>query len=180
MKPASCYGAYSKQDPWGYPKCHFGDRFIFWNAARRVVDTRNYVIHGYDSVTDDIMWGIVMRHLPMLKAEVEKLLDWLIFTRRFTIQSGLCWKILSGIVPQIAFFLNFALDLHSQRVGDGESHIFLQKVLLKFYLLKSNFATLKFHEDKVGNSTCIGCLYPAGNGRLYSNNRCGAIVLSVE
>lgn len=43
-------------------------------AARRIVDTRNYVIHGYDSVTDDIMWGIVVRHLPQLKAEVEVLL----------------------------------------------------------------------------------------------------------
>ncbi len=44
-------------------------------AARRIVDTRNYVIHGYDSVTDDVMWGIVVRHLPLLKAEVEKLLE---------------------------------------------------------------------------------------------------------
>lgn len=43
-------------------------------SARRIVDTRNYVIHGYDSVTDDIMWGIVMRHLPLLREEVEKLL----------------------------------------------------------------------------------------------------------
>ena len=43
-------------------------------SARRIVDTHNYVIHGYDSVTDDIMWGIVMRHLPLLREEVEKLL----------------------------------------------------------------------------------------------------------
>lgn len=43
-------------------------------AARRIVDTRNYVIHGYDSVTDDIMWGIVIRHLPVLKDEVTRLL----------------------------------------------------------------------------------------------------------
>lgn len=43
-------------------------------SARRIVDTRNYVIHGYDSVTDDIMWGIVVRHLPLLKAEVKELL----------------------------------------------------------------------------------------------------------
>ena len=44
-------------------------------SARRIVDTRNYVIHGYDSVTDDIMWGIVVRHLPVLKAKVQKLMD---------------------------------------------------------------------------------------------------------
>lgn len=65
------------------------------------------------------------------------------------------------------FFRNFALDSQTQRVGYSESaHI--TKVLLKFYLLKSNFANLNFHGDKVGNSTCIGCLYPAENGRLYS------------
>lgn len=67
----------------------------------------------------------------------------------------------------MTFFSNFALDSQTQRVGDCESaHI--TKVLLKFYLLKSNFANLNFHGDKVGNSTYIGCLYPAENGRLYS------------
>ena len=45
------------------------------SAARRIVDTRNYVIHGHDSVTNDIMWGIIVRHLPLLKKEVQKLLD---------------------------------------------------------------------------------------------------------
>ncbi|WP_300507280.1 HepT-like ribonuclease domain-containing protein [uncultured Duncaniella sp.] len=44
-------------------------------AARRIVDTRNYVIHGYDSVTDEILWGIVVRHLPVLKEEVMRLLN---------------------------------------------------------------------------------------------------------
>lgn len=44
-------------------------------SARKIVDTRNYVIHGYDSVTDDIMWGIIIRHLPLLKAEVERLIE---------------------------------------------------------------------------------------------------------
>lgn len=44
-------------------------------SARKIVDTRNYVIHGYDSVTDDIMWGIIVRHLPLLKAEVERLIE---------------------------------------------------------------------------------------------------------
>lgn len=45
------------------------------SVARRIVDTRNYVIHGYDSVTNDIVWGIIVRHLPLLKKEVQKLLD---------------------------------------------------------------------------------------------------------
>lgn len=31
------------------------------------------MLHGYDSVTDDIIWGIVVRHLPLLKAEVGQL-----------------------------------------------------------------------------------------------------------
>lgn len=43
-------------------------------SARKIVGTRNYVIHGYDSVTDDIMWGIVINHLPVLKAEIDELL----------------------------------------------------------------------------------------------------------
>lgn len=43
-------------------------------AARKIVDTRNYVIHSYDNVTDEIMWGIVINHLPILKAEIRALL----------------------------------------------------------------------------------------------------------
>lgn len=35
--------------------------------ARRIVDTRNWVIHGYDNVDDIIMWAIITTHLPRLK-----------------------------------------------------------------------------------------------------------------
>lgn len=42
--------------------------------ARRIIDTRNYVIHGYDKVSNEIIWGIVIKHLPKLKQEVEDLL----------------------------------------------------------------------------------------------------------
>ena len=42
--------------------------------ARKIVDTRNYVIHGYDSLTVDILWSIVVNHLPLLKTEVQELL----------------------------------------------------------------------------------------------------------
>jgi uncharacterized protein with HEPN domain len=43
--------------------------------ARKIVDTRNRIIHGYDSVSDDIIWSIVISHLPVLKSELEVLLD---------------------------------------------------------------------------------------------------------
>lgn len=42
--------------------------------ARNIVDTRNFVIHGYDSLKPDILWAIVINHLPILKAEVTALL----------------------------------------------------------------------------------------------------------
>ena len=42
--------------------------------ARRIVDLRNWVIHGYDKVDDVIIWGIISRDIPKLKKQVEKLL----------------------------------------------------------------------------------------------------------
>ena len=42
--------------------------------ARKIVDTRNWVIHGYDKVDDVVIWGIVSNHLPKLIDEIEILL----------------------------------------------------------------------------------------------------------
>ena len=42
--------------------------------ARQIIDTRNWVIHGYDKVDDVIIWGIVSIHLPKLKMEIENIL----------------------------------------------------------------------------------------------------------
>lgn len=44
------------------------------SQARRVVDLRNWVIHGYDRVDDVIVWGILMKDIPKLKSEVEAFL----------------------------------------------------------------------------------------------------------
>lgn len=43
--------------------------------SRKIVDVRNRIIHGYDSVSDDMVWGIVVKHLPLLRGEIEGLLD---------------------------------------------------------------------------------------------------------
>lgn len=32
------------------------------------------MIHGYDSVSNDMVWSIVINHLPLLKKEVVKIL----------------------------------------------------------------------------------------------------------
>ena len=42
--------------------------------SRKIVDVRNRIIHGYDSVSDDVIWGIVIKNLPVLQKEVEILL----------------------------------------------------------------------------------------------------------
>ena len=43
--------------------------------ARKIVNTRNYVIHGYDSLRNEILWAIVIRDLPVLKEEVNSLMS---------------------------------------------------------------------------------------------------------
>ena len=43
--------------------------------SRKIVDTRNRITHGYDSVTADILWLIISKPLPILHEEVKKLLD---------------------------------------------------------------------------------------------------------
>ena len=48
---------------------------IVISNSRKIIDARNRVIHGYDSVSDETIWGIVIRHLPVLKKEVQHLLE---------------------------------------------------------------------------------------------------------
>ncbi|WP_290097017.1 HepT-like ribonuclease domain-containing protein, partial [uncultured Duncaniella sp.] len=44
------------------------------SSSRQIVCTRNYIIHGYDSLDNEILWSIVINHLPLLKMEIENLL----------------------------------------------------------------------------------------------------------
>ena len=44
------------------------------SSARKIVDTRNYLIHGYDSLSHEIIWNIVINHLPVLKEEIQNLM----------------------------------------------------------------------------------------------------------
>lgn len=42
--------------------------------SRKIVDTRNRIIHGYDSVSEDVIWLIVINYLPILEKEIKELL----------------------------------------------------------------------------------------------------------
>jgi uncharacterized protein with HEPN domain len=51
------------------------DATIEFSNARKIVDTRNRIVHGYDTVSDEIIWGIVIKHIPILQTEIHTLLN---------------------------------------------------------------------------------------------------------
>jgi uncharacterized protein with HEPN domain len=50
------------------------DETIDISDARRIVDLRNWVIHGYDIIDDVIIWGIITRDIPKLKEQIDNLI----------------------------------------------------------------------------------------------------------
>ena len=49
------------------PKIEFTD-------SRKIADTRNRIIHGYDTVSDEVIWSIVSTHLKTLEKEIKQFL----------------------------------------------------------------------------------------------------------
>jgi uncharacterized protein with HEPN domain len=43
--------------------------------SRKIVDARNRIIHGYDTITVEVIWGIIINLLPLLRTEVANLLE---------------------------------------------------------------------------------------------------------
>lgn len=48
--------------------------FVPISNRRQIIDTRNRIVHGYDTISDEIIWNIVTRYLPILKKEIMLLL----------------------------------------------------------------------------------------------------------
>jgi uncharacterized protein with HEPN domain len=44
------------------------------SSKKQIISVRNRVIHGYDKIDNEIIWGIIVRHLPILKIEIQNLL----------------------------------------------------------------------------------------------------------
>lgn len=39
-------------------------------SKKQILGMRNRVIHGYDKIDNEIIWGTIVRHLPVLKTEI--------------------------------------------------------------------------------------------------------------
>jgi uncharacterized protein with HEPN domain len=50
------------------------DKHFELKNAQLIIGTRNRIAHGYNKISDDLIWSIVINHLPKLKQEVEILL----------------------------------------------------------------------------------------------------------
>jgi uncharacterized protein with HEPN domain len=44
------------------------------SSKRQIIGMRNRVIHGYDKIDDEIIWGTIIKHLDVLKNEVDDFL----------------------------------------------------------------------------------------------------------
>lgn len=55
--------------------------------ARAVIDTRNRIIHAYDSVQADFLWGLVLRHIPELKKDIERII--VDYERQYNLENGI-------------------------------------------------------------------------------------------
>jgi uncharacterized protein with HEPN domain len=49
------------------------DSTLMISGKKQMISMRNRVIHGYDRIDDEIIWGTIVRHLPILKIEIENL-----------------------------------------------------------------------------------------------------------
>ncbi len=43
--------------------------------SQKIIGTRNRIAHGYDKISDDLIWSIVINHLPKLKIEITSQLE---------------------------------------------------------------------------------------------------------
>ena len=51
------------------------DSKIEISSKKQIISMRNRVIHGYDKIDDEIVWGTIVRHLPILKKDISLLIE---------------------------------------------------------------------------------------------------------
>ena len=43
--------------------------------AHKIIDARNRIIHGYDKISHEVIWSIIINHLPKLQSEISDLIE---------------------------------------------------------------------------------------------------------
>jgi len=43
--------------------------------AKRIIGTRNRIAHEYDSISDEVIWTIIIRELPELRKEIQSFVE---------------------------------------------------------------------------------------------------------
>jgi len=51
------------------------DKEFHLENVQKIIGTRNRIAHGYDKISDDLIWSIVINHLPRLKEEIASKLE---------------------------------------------------------------------------------------------------------
>lgn len=43
--------------------------------ALKIIGARNRIIHGYDKISHEVIWSIIINHLPKLRSEISGLIE---------------------------------------------------------------------------------------------------------
>ena len=43
--------------------------------SQRIISFRNVLAHGYDSISDEMVWGIIYSKLPLLRIEIQAMME---------------------------------------------------------------------------------------------------------
>lgn len=46
------------------------DKEFSLEHVQKIIGTRNRIAHGYDKISDELVWSIIINHLPKLKEEI--------------------------------------------------------------------------------------------------------------
>lgn len=42
-------------------------------SAKKIIGLRNRISHAYDSIEDELIWGIIQKDIPLLKKEIQRI-----------------------------------------------------------------------------------------------------------
>ena len=51
------------------------DKDFHLENVNKIIGTINRIVHGYDKISDELVWSIVINHLPKLKEEIASRLE---------------------------------------------------------------------------------------------------------